>query len=93
MIDVTTPSGRSSSFNTGPCSCTAKPLFDASEMAAGRYRLVFDVAAYFRDRSHPLPDPAFLDQVPLDFGIADTDGHYHLPLLVSPWSYSTHRGS
>ncbi len=72
---------------------TAKPLFDAAEMAVGRYRLVFDVAAYFRSRGLQLPEPVFLDQVPLEFGIADRAGHYHVPLLVSPWSYSTYRGS
>jgi 5-hydroxyisourate hydrolase len=68
-------------------------LLDAAAMAAGRYRLVFSVAAYFRARGVALPDPPFLDEVPLDFGIADADGHYHVPLLVSPWAYSTYRGS
>jgi 5-hydroxyisourate hydrolase len=62
-------------------------------MAAGRYRLVFEVAAYFRARGVALPDPAFIDVVQLDFGIADAAGHYHVPLLVSPYSYSTYRGS
>ena len=60
---------------------------------AGTYRLVFDVAAYFRSRGVALPEPPFLDQVTLDFGIAHADQHYHVPLLVSPWSYSTYRGS
>jgi len=68
-------------------------LLDASAMAAGRYRLVFAVAAYFRDRGVQLPEPPFIDEVRLDFGIADGDGRYHVPLLVSPWSYSTYRGS
>ena len=68
-------------------------LLDAAAMAAGRYRLVFSVAPYFRSRGVVLPDPPFLDDVPLDFGIADADGHYHVPLLVSPWAYSTYRGS
>ena len=68
-------------------------LLDASAMATGRYRLIFEVAPYFRARGVELPEPAFLDSVPLDFGIADADGHYHVPLLVSPWSYSTYRGS
>ena len=62
-------------------------------MKAGTYRLVFDVAAYFRSRAVSLPDPAFLDRVALDFGIARPQEHYHVPLLVSPWSYSTYRGS
>jgi 5-hydroxyisourate hydrolase len=62
-------------------------------MKAGRYRLVFDVAAYFQSLGVALPDPPFLGEVPLDFGIADAAGHYHVPLLVSPWAYSTYRGS
>jgi len=61
--------------------------------AAGRYRLRFGVAAYFRALGVALPEPPFLDEVQLDFGIADAAGHYHVPLLVSPWSYSTYRGS
>jgi 5-hydroxyisourate hydrolase len=69
------------------------PLLDAASMAAGRYRLLFNVAPYFRARGVVLPDPAFIDTVQLDFGIADAAGHYHVPLLVSPWSYSTYRGS
>jgi 5-hydroxyisourate hydrolase len=69
------------------------PLLNAETMAAGRYRLTFAVAAYFRAKGVDLPEPAFLDVVPLEFGIADAAGHYHVPLLVSPWSYSTYRGS
>ncbi len=69
------------------------PLLHADSMAVGRYRLLFDVAAYFRGRGVVLPEPAFIDTVPVDFGIADAQGHYHVPLLVSPWAYSTYRGS
>ncbi len=69
------------------------PLLGAAEMAAGRYRLLFEVAPYFRARGVALPEPPFIDTVQLDFGIADAAGHYHVPLLVSPWSYSTYRGS
>ena len=69
------------------------PLLDASSMAVGRYRLLFEVGAYFRGRGVELPEPAFIDTVPVDFGIADAQGHYHVPLLVSPWTYSTYRGS
>ncbi len=68
-------------------------LLDAQAMAVGRYRLVFLVARYFRARGVVLPEPAFIDVVQLDFGIADAAGHYHVPLLVSPWAYSTYRGS
>ena len=69
------------------------PLYDSASLRAGTYRLVFDVAAYFKAQGVTLPEPAFLDQVSLDFGVADTRQHYHVPLLVSPWSYSTYRGS
>ena len=69
------------------------PLFDNASLKKGTYRLVFDVAAYFRRRGVQLPQPPFLDRVSLDFGIAHADQHYHVPLLVSPWSYSTYRGS
>jgi 5-hydroxyisourate hydrolase len=68
-------------------------LLDAAAMRVGRYRLLFEVAPYFRARGVVLPEPAFLDTVQLDFGIADAAGHYHVPLLVSPWAYSTYRGS
>ena len=68
-------------------------LLDAQAMAAGRYRLVFSVAPYFRALGVSLPQPPFIDDVQLDFGMADRDGHYHVPLLVSPWAYSTYRGS
>ncbi len=69
------------------------PLLEGEALTPGRYRLVFELAAYFRARGVELPEPAFLDEVPLDFGIADSGGHYHVPLLASPWSYSTYRGS
>ena len=69
------------------------PLYDNNSLRIGTYRLVFDVAAYFRARAVVLPEPNFLNRVSLDFGIAHTDQHYHVPLLVSPWSYSTYRGS
>jgi 5-hydroxyisourate hydrolase len=68
-------------------------LFDNDSLKTGTYRLVFDVAAYFRSLGVSLPEPNFLNLVNLDFGIAHIDEHYHVPLLVSPWSYSTYRGS
>lgn len=67
-------------------------LFPAS-LAAGAYRLEFAVAAYFRGMGVTLPEPPFLDVVAVAFGIADGGGHYHVPLLASPFSYSTYRGS
>jgi 5-hydroxyisourate hydrolase len=69
------------------------PLLSNDELRAGTYRLVFDVAAYFRRQGVALPDPPFLDQVPLDFGIAHASQHYHVPLVCTPWTYSTYRGS
>jgi len=69
------------------------PLLDGPELSAGRYRLLFEVAPYFRSRGVELPEPPFIDTVQLDFGVARADGHYHVPLLVSPWAYSTYRGS
>ncbi|CAM3824799.1 hydroxyisourate hydrolase [Paracidovorax anthurii] len=69
------------------------PLFDHAGVRRGTYRLAFEVGAYFRARGVALPEPNFLDCVSLDFGIAHADQHYHVPLLVSPWSYSTYRGS
>ncbi len=69
------------------------PLLTGQALLPGRYRLVFEVAAYFRALGVALPDPPFLDRVPIDFGVADADAHYHVPLLVSPWSYATYRGS
>jgi 5-hydroxyisourate hydrolase len=70
-----------------------KPLLEGPRLLPGRYRLVFSVAPYFRACGVVLPDPAFLDEVPLDFGIADASLHYHVPLLATPWSYATYRGS
>jgi len=62
-------------------------------LAPGRYTLRFAVADYFRGAGVVLPDPPFLDEVAVEFGIAAEGGHYHVPLLVSPYSYSTYRGS
>jgi 5-hydroxyisourate hydrolase len=69
------------------------PLYDNTSLRKGTYRLVFDVAGYFKARGVVLPEPNFLNRVSLDFGVAHEDQHYHVPLLVSPWSYSTYRGS
>lgn len=68
-------------------------LYDNTSLKTGTYRLVFQVADYFKSRSVVLPEPNFLGKVSLDFGVADAAAHYHVPLLVSPWSYSTYRGS
>lgn len=68
-------------------------LLGNQSLQVGTYKLVFDVAAYFKSRNIVLPEPHFLNAVSIDFGIAHADQHYHVPLLVSPWSYSTYRGS
>lgn len=69
-----------------------KPLLEGDAFRPGCYELLFHVGDYFRARGVSLADPAFLDIVPIRFGIAD-DAHYHVPLLVSPYGYSTYRGS
>jgi len=69
------------------------PLLADATFVPGRYRLVFGVAAYFRALGTVLADPPFLDEVPLDFGLAVVGQHYHVPLLASPFAYSTYRGS
>jgi 5-hydroxyisourate hydrolase len=69
------------------------PVLDTAKLKKGTYRLVFDVAGYFHSRGVVLPEPGFLGKVSVDFGVADPSQHYHVPLLTSPWSYSTYRGS
>jgi 5-hydroxyisourate hydrolase len=71
----------------------AKPLLEGSSLRSGRYTLTFHVAEYFRSVGLPVSQPPFLDEVVVQFGIADPQQNYHVPLLVSPWSYSTYRGS
>ncbi len=72
---------------------TDAPLLEGDELQPGTYELVFCAGDYFRARGATLPQPPFLDRVPVRFGIADASAHYHVPLLVSPWAYSTYRGS
>ena len=69
------------------------PLAEGDAFGAGAYEIVFHAGEYFRDRGADLPDPPFIDLVPVRFGIASPDEHYHVPLLVSPYAYSTYRGS
>jgi len=69
-----------------------KPLLEGAAFAAGQYEIVFHVGDYFRRTGVKLADPPFLDLVPLRFGVSE-DAHYHVPLLVSPYAYSTYRGS
>lgn len=69
------------------------PLLEGAAFQAGVYELDFHVGAYFSAMKVDLPKPSFLDVVTLRFGVADPGQHYHVPLTVSPWSYSTYRGS
>ena len=70
-----------------------QPLLNGDSLEAGQYRLEFDVGEYYREMGVALPDPAFLETVVIDFGVSDPGSHYHVPLLVSPFGYSTYRGS
>jgi len=72
---------------------TDLPLLSGKSMRAGEYELRFDAGSYFAAAGVSLPEPPFLGVVPIRFGIADAAAHYHVPLLVSPWAYSTYRGS
>lgn len=72
---------------------TGAPLLEGAAFAAGVYEIVFHVGAYFARSGVALAAPPFVDEVVLRFGVADAGAHYHVPLLVSPWSYSTYRGS
>jgi 2-oxo-4-hydroxy-4-carboxy-5-ureidoimidazoline decarboxylase len=72
---------------------TDQPLIGGRPVPIGDYELRFKVAAYFASRNVPMSDPPFLDSIPLRFSVADPEGHLHVPLLVTPWSYATYRGS
>jgi len=72
---------------------TDQPLIGGRPVPIGRYELAFHVGGYFADRGVPLSDPPFLDRIPLHFAVSDPEGHLHVPLLVTPWSYATYRGS
>ena len=70
-----------------------RPLLEGDALTAGTYELVFEAGAYFDSCGLGLPHPKFLDRVVIRFGVADPAGHYHVPLLLSPYGYSTYRGS
>jgi len=80
-------------FVTNAQGRTDTALLEGAALLPGAYQLEFCVADYFRAQGVALPQPPFLDLVPLCIGIADAAAHYHVPLLCSPWSYSTYRGS
>ncbi|MDB5960950.1 MAG: uraH [Massilia sp.] len=81
-VDITNDDGRCST-----------PLLEGETMRAGQYELVFAAGDYFAAHGVDLPSPRFVDKVTLAFGIADATQNYHVPLVVTPWSYSTYRGS
>jgi 2-oxo-4-hydroxy-4-carboxy-5-ureidoimidazoline decarboxylase len=72
---------------------TNEPLIGGRPLPIGRYELRFRVGPYFESRGVPISDPPFLDLIPLQFAISEPESHYHVPLLITPWSYSTYRGS
>ena len=72
---------------------THAPLIGGRPVPIGRYELTFSVGKYFAERRVAMSDPPFLDQIPLRFSVSDAEGHLHVPLLVTPWSYATYRGS
>ena len=72
---------------------TDQPLIHGRPVPIGRYALIFGVGSYFAERQVPMSDPPFLDQIPLRFSVSEPEGHLHVPLLVTPWSYATYRGS
>lgn len=72
---------------------TSEPLLQGAQFDVGAYELVFEVASYFLKAGATLSNPPFFDSISIRFSIADAASHYHVPLLVSPWSYSTYRGS
>lgn len=72
---------------------TDAPLMSGAGFEPGLYEITFHIGDYFRARGANMADPPFLDEVPIRFAIAEAEGHYHVPLLCSPWSYSTYRGS
>jgi 5-hydroxyisourate hydrolase len=80
------------SWVTGDNGRCAQALLEDRAFNPGRYELTFHVADYFRARGVPLADPAFIDAAVIRIGIADASQHYHVPLLVTPWSYSVYRG-
>jgi len=80
-------------FTTNADGRCDRPLLEGAALTAGSYELVFAAGAYFDRTGLTLPEPKFLDEVVIRFGIASADQHYHVPLLLSPYSYSTYRGS
>jgi 5-hydroxyisourate hydrolase len=81
-----------STFTNADGRCSA-PLLEGDALLAGNYELEFAAGDYFAAQGVPMPEPRFIDYVTIAFGVADPDQNYHVPLVVTPWSYSTYRGS
>ncbi len=88
--DLSQPIAEATTNSDGRCD---RPLLEGADFAPASYELRFHVGDYFRSRQVDHGEPAFLDIVPIRFGVTDGEAHYHVPLLVSPWSYTTYRGS
>ena len=81
------------SVHTNADGRNAEPLLTPETMKTGQYQLTFHLAEYFTKKGTVLPNPPFLDKAVVQFGISDATSHYHVPLLASPWTYTTYRGS
>ncbi len=95
LFRITTTGGREllARVRTNADGRTDEPLLTGEHVRAGPYELHFETGDYWQGLGVALDEPPFLDLVPIRFGIADPDAHYHVPLLCSPWAYSTYRGS
>lgn len=93
LYDCAAPRSALASARTDADGRCAAPLLEGARFEAGVYELAFHVGAYFRESGAALPAPPFLDVVTIRFGVASADEHYHVPLLVSPFGYTTYRGS
>ena len=92
-LDTTGERSLRKTVHTGPNGRPQEPLLAGEEFKTGTYELIFAVEAYFAAQHLLMAEPPFLSDVPIRFSIADGNAHYHVPLLVSPWAYSTYRGS
>ncbi len=92
LIEVHAAGVPVATFSTGHDGRVSQPLLSGPVFVQGRYVLTYHLGRYFRERGVVLPEPAFLEQVEVHIGIADPAAHYHVPLIITPWSYSVYRG-
>jgi 5-hydroxyisourate hydrolase len=95
LFEILPTGGRTlvKTVNTNADGRTDAPLLSAADVHVATFEIIFHIGAYFRAQGAKTAEPPFLDLVPIRFAIADPKAHYHVPLLASPWSYSTYRGS